>query len=177
MDSIINNIPGLTLVPNFISLDTESQLIKYIDNSTCNWESLSNSINSRRVQHYGYKYDYKTRKLNGSVNPIPDIIKNVVISEIVPQQVIVNEYFHGQKIAAHIDATIFGPKICIISMLSDVVMVFRNGFDKVELLLPRRSLLILEDEARYEWTHEVTMSNTYKASGSRRVSITYRTVV
>jgi hypothetical protein len=49
------NISGLQYCPNFITAEEEQALIEIIDQQT--W---LNDL-KRRVQHYGYKYDYKAR--------------------------------------------------------------------------------------------------------------------
>jgi alkylated DNA repair dioxygenase AlkB len=63
-------------------------------------------------------------------------------------------------------------------------MEFRNTktFEKKRLLLEPRSLLIMTGEARYKWTHGIPKADTDEWNGkliprSRRVSLTYRTIV
>jgi len=61
----------------------------------------------RRVQHYGYKYDYKTRSIDESMRTklLPPwavslgnrLVKRGLFPQ-VPDQVIVNEYLPGQGI-------------------------------------------------------------------------------
>ena len=48
-------IEGLSYIPNFITRDEERALIEAIDQ-----QSWLTDL-KRRVQHYGYKYDYKAR--------------------------------------------------------------------------------------------------------------------
>ena len=59
--SEIAKIFGLTYKQNFISEAEEKALIRSIDGE-CWLPDLK-----RRVQHYGYKYDYKKRSLNYSM--------------------------------------------------------------------------------------------------------------
>ena len=49
-----SSIPGLQYIPDYISASQEKYLIDIIDSQ--DW--LTDI--SRRVQHYGYKYDYVT---------------------------------------------------------------------------------------------------------------------
>lgn len=52
---------GLTLLPDWISEDLERQLLAAIELE--NWrEDLR-----RRTQHYGWRYDYKSRHVDGSM--------------------------------------------------------------------------------------------------------------
>ena len=63
---------------------------------------------SRRVQHYGYAYDYKAREVTQSsyLGPLPDWL-GALAGELVsdghfrqpPDQVFINEYLPGQGIA------------------------------------------------------------------------------
>ena len=51
-------VPGLVYVPNFLSEREEQKLVDIIDkNDWNNYENLQ-----RRVQHYGWRYDYKARR-------------------------------------------------------------------------------------------------------------------
>ena len=50
-------IQGLLYIPDYITDDEEKQFIKTIDKQ--DWD---NSL-KRRVQHYGYRYDYKARNV------------------------------------------------------------------------------------------------------------------
>ncbi|MCU0440030.1 MAG: hypothetical protein MUC49_19255 [Raineya sp.] len=75
-------IKGLTYLENFISEEEEKQLINQIDKAV--W---LNDL-KRRVQHYGYKYDYKKRKIDASmrIGELPDWLKN--LSNILFKKVI-----------------------------------------------------------------------------------------
>jgi len=46
----------------------------------------------------------------------------------------------------------------------------RSGRSPLKLLLPRRSKLILKDEIRYDWTHEISRVR------HKRISLTFRKV-
>ncbi len=68
---------------------------------------------------------------------------------------IVNEYEANQGIKPHTDAPAFGPNVASISLLSPVVMDFRNKttFQKAQLALEPRSILVMTGESRTDWTH------------------------
>ena len=51
----ISKVVGLEYVPEFISLEEHDELLSYIHS-----EKWLDDL-KRRVQHYGFKYDYKTR--------------------------------------------------------------------------------------------------------------------
>ena len=68
---------------------------------------------SRRVQHYGWRYDYKARAITPDmhIGALPDWLQQLAqrlhdetnLFDRVPEQVIVNEYLPGQGIAMHTD--------------------------------------------------------------------------
>jgi alkylated DNA repair dioxygenase AlkB len=144
----------------------------------------------RRVQHYGYKYDYKARAINKSmyVGTLPAFAVEVarklqaqnLITEL-PDQLIVNEYQPGQGITSHVDCTsCFKDKIVTVSLGSVYEMDFTN-LDTGEIrstLLELGSALLLSGEGRYRWTHQIkARKNDYGIPRGRRVSLTYRNII
>ncbi|XP_060882675.1 alpha-ketoglutarate-dependent dioxygenase alkB homolog 7, mitochondrial [Labrus mixtus] len=86
-------------------------------------------------------------------------------------------------IKPHIDSVKFcGSTIAGLSLLSDSIMRLvreDNSSEWLDLLLPRRSLYILRDEARYNFTHEILKEEDSVFSGQlvprlRRISIICR---
>lgn len=121
----------------------------------------------RRVQHNGYRYDYKARQARREdrIGPLPDFLKGVAkrlacegVFSKPPDQVIVNEYLPGQGISAHIDCRpCFGETVAILSLGSACVMRFEHhpSSRTVDLALQPLSLLTISGEARHEWTHAI----------------------
>jgi alkylated DNA repair dioxygenase AlkB len=72
-------------------------------------------------------------------------------------QMLVNEYEPGQGISSHRDYAPFGRTVVSLSLLSPCVMDFKHPASgrKECLLLESRSLLVLSDEARFEWEHGI----------------------
>ena len=183
---------GLQLLTHYIPEEIEYNLITEIDSHL--W---LNDL-SRRVQHYGYKYDYKAKAVSDLIRLeiIPnwlDIISTKLKLENhfkeEPNQIIINEYIPGQGISNHIDCEpCFGNVIASLSLASDIVMNFTNVNDSafqighiVPILLPRRSLLIITGNARYNWQHGIKKVkwdtfNNLKLKRNRRISITFRNV-
>ncbi len=194
-DEETQGIPGLKLVRNFLTEAEEREIIAKID--TNDW---SNEL-ERRVQHYGWRYDYKSRQVDPSmhIGPLPDWANRVaqrLVDEgylgILPDQVIVNEYRENQGIAPHIDSeSSFADGVAMISMWETWEMVFkkRRGGDKVTRKLERRSATILTGEARYGWTHAILKRKSdpgavkpgnkkpSRIPRDRRISLTFRKVV
>ena len=174
------NIEGLSYLPNFISNDEQKALIEGIDHQP--WlHDLK-----RRVQHYGYKYDYKARRATSDsyLGPLPDWLADVADRlPFIPDQAIVNEYLPGQGISAHIDCEpCFGDQIASLSLGSAAMMQFEKNGQREELYLEPCSLLILSGAARYEWTHAIPVRKSDKVNGfkhlrERRISVTFRSMI
>jgi len=183
-------IDGLTYVSNFLDTIEQEELLAEIDKET--W--LTDL--KRRVQHYGYKYDYKKRSINESmkVGEIPKwasiVSKKMIeqkIIDFIPDQVIVNEYLPGQGIADHIDCEpCFEDAIISLSLGSPTNMNIKqkgNTKNKFSVFLDVGSLIVLKDNARYNWSHGISPNKTYKDENGkthqreRRVSLTYRKVI
>lgn len=123
-------IPGLAYVSEYITPQEEADLIRTIDAQPWITEL------KRRVQHYGYRYDYKARSVTPEsyLGPLPEWLSSYAdrlradgfIPE-PPDQVIVNEYRPGQGIAPHIDCVpCFTDTIVSLSLGSPCVMEFTN---------------------------------------------------
>ena len=180
--------PGCYIVPNFIDDDQEAALLRTIDRQP--W--LSDL--KRRVQHYGYRYDYRFRDISGAdkLGEIPDwlseigriLVRNGHYST-EPDQVIINEYLPGQGIAAHIDRQhCFADRVATVSLGSQCVMRFENRQlgEKIDVELPPRSLAMITGDSRYNWTHAIAARKSDVIDGvrvprRRRVSLTYRKVI
>lgn len=186
--SIIPQVSGLNYLANFLSAAEEKNLLEQIDAQ--NWlPDLQ-----RRVQHYGYKYDYKARLVSAKsyLGELPNWLQ-IYADKLVqaghfattPDQAIVNEYQVGQGISAHIDCVpCFAETIASISLGSTCEMNFQavaTG-EKATLLLEPRASLVLSGDARYKWTHAIAARRTDIIAGQkivrqRRVSITFRKVI
>lgn len=181
----VGAVPGLTYWPNFITPEEHHRLMAFIDSQP--WlTSLK-----RRVQHYGYRYDYKRRRIDPSLylGHLPPLLASLAERlhhesgfEAVPDQAIVNEYEHGQGITRHVDCVpCFGPSIGSLSLNSTCVMEFSRPGVTVPVLLEPCSLVILRGPARDLWCHAIPARKSDNYGGrilrrSRRISLTFRTV-
>ncbi|MEE2565220.1 alpha-ketoglutarate-dependent dioxygenase AlkB [Hyphobacterium marinum] len=179
--------PGARFIPHFVTETVAARLLAAIDGNS--WQSDL----KRRVQHYGWRYDYRARAIDRSMRlgPLPDWLLPLAASvcraggfDREPDQVIVNEYLPGQGISAHIDCKpCFGPVIASLSLGGRAQMVFRHrGTGEVaNHILEPRSLLVLSGAARHDWTHAIPARKSDLIEGvrrprTRRVSLTFRTV-
>ncbi len=178
-------IPGLTIIPNFISQQTHDALLKTIDQQS-NKTKWRQDL-KRQVQHYGYVYDYKARKITPDLylGPLPEWLYFNGLDKWFqqqPDQVIINEYQPGQGISPHIDCVpCFGDTIASISLGSACLIDFSKQGEKHSILLKPRTLLVMQDAARYEWQHSIAARKSDVINGARvqrerRVSLTFREV-
>ena len=175
---------GAVLVPALVTPAEERRLLQRIAEAP--WMTDI----GRRVQHYGFNYDYR-----GSGPPVPaapfprwaEVMADRLapwFEGAVPEQCIVNEYRPGQGIGMHADHAQFGPVVASLSLADDWPMRFRprsvrpyarDGVPGDEVVvLPRRSALVLAGPARTAWMHGID-----RAAGRGRVvrvSATFRTL-
>lgn len=180
--------PGVVYFDAFISPEEQATLAAILDNDVWSTEL------KRRVQHFGYRYDYKARAVTADayLGPLPPwhgvFAKRLVAAgycQDLPDQVIANEYLPGQGISGHVDCVpCFDDTIVSISLLSTCEMVFRElrGPAICGVLLQPGSGVLLKDAGRYGWTHEIParksdIVNGVKTARSRRISLTFRKVI
>jgi alkylated DNA repair dioxygenase AlkB len=173
-------IPGLTYVPEYLSAAEEESLCRAIDASI--WDTSWD----RRRQPYGAAY-------GTGREPAPPIPKWGLrlaerlfaerFSDRVFDQMLVNEYLPGQGISLHRDYEPYDRTVVSLSLLSACRMDFRRTADgrRESMVLAPRSLLVLSDEARYEWEHGIARRKSDIVNGrrmprSRRLSVTFRSL-
>lgn len=178
---------GLDYVNAYVSQDIAQMLVRRVDAAP--WRTDL----KRRVQHYGYRYDYKARRVGrkdalGALPAAYQALAERLVADgdfdLLPDQVIVNEYLPGQGISAHIDCVpCFGDTIASLSLLSACVMRFvrPSALQQMDLHLQPESLLVLRGAARHFWTHAIPARKTDVVEGrrhwrSRRISLTFRRV-
>lgn len=180
----VHGVTGLFYFAGLLSVSEQTQVLQEID--TRPW--LSDL--KRRVQHYGYKYDYKARRIDPSmfVGPLPAFAVSVAekltscgLIDEMPDQLIVNEYEPGQGITAHVDCEpCFKNVIATVTLGSTYEMDFINvgSGAKISLPLEPGSALVFRDEARYKWMHRIQARKTEQwGPRGRRVSLTFRNVI
>lgn len=189
----VPGVDGLYYFCDFLSDRAQRALIEHIDDSP--WCTDL----ERRVQHYGYRYDYKARVAGRDMDlgPLPDWVADVAsrlysetrLFDRVPDQAIVNEYYPEQGIAMHADRECFGDTIATVSLGDDWEMKLRpvggTSVDDRRIMLGRGSALVLAGNARSGWMHGIDKRKFEKdARGQRRarqrqrrLSLTFRTML
>jgi alkylated DNA repair dioxygenase AlkB len=174
----IPEIAGLSYFPEYVSVAEEIELVEAID------QELWDTSWQRRRQLYGASYGTKA-----TGQPIPSWGRRLAARLLSDQrtekpfdQMLVNEYLPGQGIAMHCDYQPFDRTVVSLSLLAPCVMDFRHLSTSREerLLLEPHSLLILTDEARYDWEHGIASRKkdvwyNVPIVRTRRLSITFRT--
>ena len=178
-------IKGLYYKEDFLNSDEEKTILSRIEKEE--WDSSL----KRRVQHYGYIYDYKKKNIgqDSRKGELPDWLfeleKKIKATFNIEQsfdQVIINEYEPGQGISNHIDCVpCFEDVIVSVSLLSSCVMQFSKDSEKHEIILNPRSILLLSGEARYFWKHGIKAVKNDQWQNTviprkRRISITFRKI-
>ena len=183
----MDKIEGFTLIKNFLSDKEEQSLIKNINKQkwTIDYQ--------RRLQYYGYRNElFKPYDLVPSSNKIPRFLNNLInimIDENIinekPDQIIINEYLPGQRLIPHRDRISYFKDVIIgVSLNSGTVMQFismKDNKQKKEIYIPRKSLYIMEGEARNKWLHGIPGRKKDNINGKFvfrdvRISITFRYV-
>ena len=176
---------GAVIVPDFVTPAEEDRLLLRIGQAPWMTEL------SRRVQHYGYRYDYRGASRPEPATPFPRWAEAMAdrlrehFAGALPVQCIVNEYRPGQGIGMHADHRDFGPVVASLSLAAAWPMRFRphsvrpyarGGLPGDEVaVLPRRSVLVLAGTARRNWMHGIDPADT-AGEAATRLSATFRTL-
>lgn len=176
-------IPGLRYFRDFVQVTEEQQLIEELEKLDWDRKGLHKKRGhflKRREIDYIHDYD-RDKKTASPGAPLAAFLEpfRARCAEVVGiepagfQQVMATLYGPGAAFGQHIDSPIaFGQPICGISLASDCVMTFsleRKG-TMWPLHLERRSLMVLEGPARWNYLHGIPV---VKAT---RYSITMRTL-
>ncbi|XP_028401822.1 alkylated DNA repair protein alkB homolog 8-like isoform X2 [Dendronephthya gigantea] len=156
IEEFINELQELELLQRFFSCEEDTSVV------------AEQQLKHRYVKHYGYEFLYGSNNVDKD-KPLPDgipsecslVVKKLVSLDCVkhePDQLTINEYKPGQGIPPHVDThSAFEDGITCLSLGAKVAMDFRHPDGRhVSILLPRRSVLIMTGECRYEWTHGIT---------------------
>jgi len=171
---------GLRYVTEFISVETERELIARISELPLKPFQFGVFEGNRRVKSFGFRYDYTLQKLEQS-DPIPDWLEAIARSverfadlpEASVRQVLCTDYDVGVGIGWHRDKPHFD-KVFGLSLGSPCRFRFRrrrgSGWERFTLDAEPRSLYLLDGEARKNWEHSIPPVD------ERRYSITFRTM-
>jgi alkylated DNA repair dioxygenase AlkB len=171
---------GLVLVPDFLSVDEERELlaeIRALDLQEARYKAYTAR---RRVASFGASYDFDANE----VRPAPGlppflaplrarVAKWLAIPEASFTQAMVSEYRPGTPLGWHRDVPQY-EVIVGISLAADARMGFRPYPPRAHarlfaLDLAPRCAYVLQSEVRWRWQHRI------EATTALRYSITFRT--
>lgn len=175
--------PGFSYFPYFINGEEEQQLITAVQETELHSFTFRGYKANRKVKSFGYDYHFDSRSISQG-DAIPTafhaIINKVAAYLNIPPEtfaeLLVTEYPPGAVINWHRDAPPFD-LVAGISLATDCTFRLRP-YDKakqtrsaiISFSVQRRSLYIIDGEARSDWEHSITPVK------QTRYSITLRTL-
>lgn len=183
-------ISGLFIWREFFNEDAAIAMTDYVS-ALDGYTGVSDDPKSRRVIHYGYKYDYRKMALPAKTSPMPEVLAALarpVAASLLGEsemfdQLIINEYIPGQGISAHVDhPQQFGDVIFCICLGSGTTIMFTHPDGRVESRwLPAGSAYAMTGKARHMWRHGIEAKKSDMVGFKRiprgtRYSLTYRTI-
>lgn len=171
---------GLRYAPEFISPETERELMARICELPLKPFQFGAFEGHRRVKSFGFRYDYSKQRLI-EADPVPPWIAAVAravesfgdLPQASVRQVLCTEYAIGVGIGWHRDKLHFD-KVFGLSLGSACKLRFRRRRDekweRFTLQAEPRSLYLMDGEARRIWEHSIP------GVEQRRYSITFRTM-
>jgi alkylated DNA repair dioxygenase AlkB len=171
---------GFCYRKNFVTLEEESELVRYIEKLPLKEFEFHGYFGKRRTMSFGWHYDFAGASLN-ETQAIPDFLlplrakaaEFAGLKSIDFPHVLVTEYSPGTPIGWHRDKHVF-QDVAGISLLSRCSFRFRRktgtDWERHTVLLEPRSVYILRGPARNEWEHSIPPVDEL------RYSITFRSL-
>ena len=185
---------GLFYFDNVITLEQAKDIVRKIDKDI--WTCITPSLNSRKVQQYGYNYNYTKSNVDMEIaQPMPEHIVglrdiltnkckelNIINDDYVFDQCIINNYEIGQGISSHIDSLAFGDVIGCFTFENGAIMKFTKNNEIFNQYVKPKSLYIMSGDSRYVYHHAMpqTLKDTFEGMTrhrGRRISVTFRCVL
>ena len=173
-------IPGLSFRDELVTAAEERDLIARIEQVELAPFRFQGWLGKRQTASFGWRYDFDDASF-GPTEPIPDFLLPVRAAAAsfarLPEadlvQALVTRYDPGAGIGWHRDRPVF-EHVVGISLESAATLRIRRrrdqGFDRVAVPLPPRSVYHLSGEARHGWEHGIAEMTV------RRWSITFRSL-
>jgi alkylated DNA repair dioxygenase AlkB len=175
----VSRLPdGFKYQPDVVAESEEHGLLAAIRDLPFKEFEFHGYTGKRRVVSYGWRYDFKERRLE-KADDIPAFLLALretaaAVPGLPPhqlQQVLVTEYSAGAGIGWHRDKAVFGEVIGI-SLLSSCLFRLRRSvgerWERVNLTAEPRSAYVLSGPSRTEWEHSIPPVDAL------RYSVTFR---
>ncbi|MDO6412820.1 alpha-ketoglutarate-dependent dioxygenase AlkB [Sphingomonas sp. BIUV-7] len=171
---------GLRLQPELVTPEAERALIARIDEVELTPFRFQGWLGKRVTASFGWRYDFDSADF-GPTTPLPEWLLPVRAAAAgfagLPAddlvQALLIRYDPGAGIGWHRDRPVF-EHVVGISLGVPATLRFRRrkpgGFDRMNVLLPPRSIYHLSGEARHLWEHSIAEMDV------TRWSITFRSL-
>lgn len=153
---------GLKLTEEFIGAAQEARLIDHAERAALVYTPYDPG-NRRASTSYGWKYDFENDTFL-PCSPIPDALLDVrdaaaEFAGIAPGSIaecLLNRYDPGAMIQPHFDKPVWD-KVIGLSLGSVATMLFEkvDGSVGIPVVLPPRSIYLLDGDARYVFQHSL----------------------
>lgn len=200
----IKEIKGLYILHNFLSNEEHDHYFNILRNESTNdchqvhtanefgWKfipvrDINGDIIKRTHDDYLGFSDWALELKNMIINRLEQKIANVSYinqKKFNVDHMLINKYMPGDGCRPHIDDPLFWTNVIIgVSFGASTIMTFHNkDIGNIIIDVPKCSLYILTDSARYEWVHEIPYSKTDIVHGNHRnreyrISVTLRKIV
>jgi alkylated DNA repair dioxygenase AlkB len=175
---------GFQYVEDFITAEEERGLLRALEDIPLHTFVFQGFEAKRKVESFGYDYSFDNRQLSKG-KEIPDSFRWLIsrVADFVKvepgriQELLLTEYPIGAVINWHRDAFPF-ELIAGISLAADCLFKLRphekekqNRKSVISIPVRRRSLYVIQGEARLQWQHSIAPVKAV------RYSITFRTLV
>lgn len=175
---------GFSYFEDFLSIEEEQKLLEIVTATAVHPFIFQGYIANRKVASFGFDYNFTNRKLaKGKEIPvefgflIEKVAAKIAMSTSDFAELLVTEYPPESVINWHRDAPPFDI-IVGISLISDCIFRLRpqekikqTRKNVISFPVKRRSLYIMQGEARTDWQHSIApVKNT-------RYSVTLRTIL
>ena len=160
--------PGFSYKPDLLTEAEEAELLAFIDTLNLTSFTYMGVASKRQVRNFGVDFDYE-RKVAVEAPPIPAAFDRVLeaVAEATGSpraalvELLVTFYPAGAEITWHKDSRAF-ESVYGVSLLADTRLQLRPASTKkrergdiITLNVARRSLYVLDGEARAKWLHHV----------------------
>ena len=191
-------LSGQFLWEDFISAKEEEEILNFLDHDGAQSWTFNNFNGPAYRQRWGYEVNLYKRTISEPRYPFPQVLKRLfermrkgggdVLKNFKPDEANAIDYrkSQGHELEPHFDdRQLNGDILCNLCLKGDCVMTYVYGksknsrpklqqhqsVDKVNVILPRRSLQVQTGSVRYDWKHSISNENLLS---ERRVSITFR---
>jgi len=173
-------VPGLTYVPDLLTLAEEASLIERIGTVALSPFRFQSWLGKRETASFGWRYDFTDASF-APAEPFPEFLVPlrdrlaglVGLAPDILVQALVVRYDPGAGIGWHRDRPVF-EHVVAVSLAAGATLRLRrrlvDGFERAALPLAPRSAYHLSGEARHGWEHSISPLR------ERRWSVSFRSL-